>query len=125
MKSVAELSDRLVAAYNAKDFAALRTLIHPELDFAHFNRGFAFHNRDAFLQILELFAGQLMPDRRMLPPDRVLSEGDTVVRVAVWEGTAQAPVPGFGAAGDRIRLTLCSVLRFDDNGLLVEWKDFG
>lgn len=125
MSNVIELSDRLVAAYNAKDFAALKALIHPELDFAHFNRGFAFHTREELLQILEVFAGQLMPDRRMLPPERVVSEGSTVVRVAMWEGTAQAPVPGFGAAGDKISVKLCSVLRFDEAGLLREWKDFG
>ena len=77
------------------------------------------------LQILERFAGQLMPNRRMKEPERVLSQGDTVVRVAGWGGTAAADVPGFGKAGEAIEIIICSVMRFDDAGLLVEWKDYG
>ena len=125
MANPVELSDRVVAAYNAKDFAALRKLFHPELDFAHFNRGFAFSRSEELVQILEVFAGQLMPDRRMGAPETVVSQGDTVVRVAYWSGVAKADIAGFGKAGDKIEVKLCSVMRFDAMGLLVQWKDFG
>ena len=120
-----ELSNGIVRAYNAKDFAGMRKLMHPDLDFAHVNRGFAYRKAEDLLQILELFAGQLMPNRRMKEPERVLSQGDTVVRVAGWGGTAAADVPGFGKAGEAIEIIICSVMRFDDAGLLVEWKDYG
>ncbi|MCC2659013.1 MAG: SnoaL-like domain [Panacagrimonas sp.] len=125
MKDVVELSNGIVRAYNAKDFAKLRELMHPDLDFAHVNRGFAYRKREDLVQILELFANQLVPDRRMKEPERVLSQKDTVVRVAAWGGTAAADVPGFGKAGDAIEIVICSVMRFDDAGLLVEWKDYG
>ena len=125
MKNVVELSNQIVAAYNAKNFVALRGQMHPAIAFAHFNRGFAFNDREALLQVLEMFAGQLMPDRRIGSPERLVAQGDTVVRVAVWAGTAQADIPGFGNAGDAISKKLCSFMRFDQDGLLVEWHDFG
>jgi len=40
-------------------------------------------------------------------------------------GTAAIDLPGFGAAGEAFRLKFCSVMRFDDDAKLVEWKDFG
>ena len=48
-----------------------------------------------------------------------------VVREAWYAGTAAVDLPGFGAAGEAFRLKFCSVMRFDDRGILVEWKDHG
>jgi len=120
-----EQSNKIVAAYNAKDFETLTSLLHPDLDFEHVNRGFAYRKRDDLLGVLRLFAGDLMPDRKMGAPERVLSSGDVVVRVAPWGGTAKVDVPGFAKAGEKVAITLCSVLRFDEQGRLVEWKDYG
>ena len=125
MKDPVEQSNQIVAAYNAKDFARMRTLVHPSMDFSHVNRGFSFNKSEDLFGVLEMFAAQLMPDRRMSEPERVIAHQDTVVRVARWGGTAQADIPGFGSAGDKVELTLCSIMRFDAQGLLVEWKDYG
>ena len=125
MQDPITLSNQIVRAYNAADFDRLRTLMHPELDFAHVNRGFSFSTSKELIGVLELFAGQLMPDRKMSEPERVVAREDTAVRVARWGGTAQADIPGFGSAGDKVELTLCSIMRFDAQGLLVEWKDYG
>ena len=54
-------SDRLVAAYNAKDFAALREMVSPTIDMAHFNRGFAVSSADDLMAAIETFSGGLMP----------------------------------------------------------------
>lgn len=120
-----EQSNKIVAAYNAKDFETLTSLLHPDLDFEHVNRGFAYRKRDDLLGVLRMFAGDLMPDRKMGAPERVLSSGDVVVRVAPWGGTAKVDVPGFAKAGEKVAITLCSVLHFDEQGRLVEWKDYG
>ena len=125
MQDPITLSNQIVRAYNAADFDRLRTLMHPELDFAHVNRGFSFSTSKELIGVLELFAAQLMPDRKMSEPERVVAREDTAVRVARWGGTAQADIPGFGSAGDKVELTLCSIMRFDAQGLLVEWKDYG
>lgn len=125
MTDFAAAADRLVAAYNAKDFVGFRKLIIPDLDFEHFNRNFAFKRLDGLMESIELFANTLVPDRRFEPPARVTVSGNVVVREAYYTGTAQADIPGFAPKGSKVRLKFCSVLRFDDRGILVEWKDYG
>lgn len=125
MVDVAAAAERLVQAYNAKDFYTLEGLIAPGLDFAHFNRAFALTSRDALLEVLRQFASTYVPDRLFEAPERVTVAADTVVREAWYGGTAAVDLPGFGAAGETFRLKFCSVMRFDADGLLVEWKDYG
>lgn len=121
----AAAAEKLVAAYNSKDLVLMQSLVSPTLDFAHFNRDFAFDNSDGLFAVLRQFASTLVPDRHFLPPDRVTVSGNIVVREAYYAGTAQVDLPGFAQAGGKINLKFCSVLRFDENGLLVEWKDYG
>ncbi len=118
-------SDRLVAAYNAKDFAALREMVSPTIDMAHFNRGFAVSSADDLMAAIETFSGGLMPNSHFGTPERLQAVGNVVMREAWWGGTLTADVPGFGSAGEAIRFKLCSVHSFDENGILVEWKDYG
>ena len=40
-------------------------------------------------------------------------------------GTAQQDLPGFAAKDEALRLRLCSVMKFDDAGILIDWKDHG
>lgn len=118
-------AQRLVDLYNAKDFDALEQVIAPDLDFAHFNRDFAFRERSGLLGVLRHFAAELIPDRRFLPAERVTVAGNIVVREGFYTGTAAVDLPGFANAGGTIMLKFCSVLRFDDEGILLEWKDYG
>ncbi len=121
----AAAAERLFAAYNAKDLAGMRDLVSPDLDFAHFNRAFAFNERAALFEVLNRFATSLVPDRQFLPAERVSVCGNVVIRESYYTGTAQVDLPGFAAAGAQIMLKFCSVLRFDAQGILVEWKDYG
>jgi hypothetical protein len=125
MVDVAQAAERLIEAYNAKDFEALEAMIAPDIDFAHFNRDFVLTDRKALLDILRGFAATYVPDRRFEAPERVTVAGNIVVREAWYAGTAAVDLPGFGAAGEAFRLKFCSVMRFDDAGVLVEWKDHG
>ena len=103
----------------------MSAMIAPDLDFAHYNRDFVLTSRDALLDVLRQFASQYVPDRRFEPAERVTVTGDIVVREAWYVGTAAVDLPGFGAAGEAFRFKFCSVMRFDDQGILVEWKDHG
>lgn len=125
MVNVAKAAEALIGAYNAKDFAALERLIAADLDFAHYNRNFVMNSRDELLDVLRAFAADYIPDRHFEPVERVTVAGDIVVREAWYAGTPIVDLPGFGAAGEAFRLKFCSVMRFDDAGLLVEWKDHG
>lgn len=118
-------ADRLVEAYNAKDFEAMEAMIAPDLDFAHFNRDFKMTSRSELLDVLRAFAASYVPDRRFEAPERVIVSGNLVVREAWYTGTAAVELPGFGTAGEAFRLKFCSVMRFDDDDILVEWKDHG
>lgn len=125
MTELAEKSDRLIAAYNAKDFGGMAALMAPDIDFAHFNRDFVLNSRDALIEVLQGFASTYAPDRKFEDAEMVLEVGDTVIRQAWYVGTAAVDLPGFGAAGESFRLKFCSFMRFGADGLLVEWKDFG
>ena len=125
MIDLAATADRLVEAYNAKDFDTMTAMIAPDVDFAHYNRDFVLGSRDALLDVLKAFAGEYVPDRHFEAPERVTAAGDIVVREAWYVGTAAIDLPGFAKAGEAFRLRFCSVLRFDANGILVEWKDHG
>lgn len=118
-------AERLIQAYNAKDFEAMEALIAPDLDFAHFNRDFKMTSCSELLEVLRAFAASYVPDRRFEAPERVIVSGNLVVREAWYAGTAAIDLPGFGTAGEAFRLKFCSVMRFDDNDILVEWKDHG
>lgn len=118
-------AERLIQAYNAKDFETMEAMIAPDLDFAHFNRDFVLTSREALLDVLRQFASTYVPDRHFEPVERVTSSGDIVVREGWYAGTAAVDLPGFGAAGEAFRFKFCSVMRFDADGILVEWKDHG
>lgn len=119
------LAKSLIAAYNAKDFDRLEALIAPALDYAHFNHGLAHDNRKDVLDLLRKSAFEAIPDRAFDPPERITSNGNLAIVELWWSGTTVATMPGVRAAGNKLRVKLCSVLRFDDDGLLVEWKDYG
>lgn len=125
MANFADAAERLIDAYNAKDFESLEHMISPSIDFAHFNRDFVLTDRKSLLDVLRGFASSMVPDRRFDTPERVTVAGNIVVREAWYAGTAAVDIPGFGAAGETFRLKFCSVMRFDDAGILVEWKDHG
>jgi hypothetical protein len=121
----AALAQRFIDFYNSKDFEQLAAMVAARLEFAHFNRNFAFSSRDELLAVLRQFAAALAPDRKFLPPERVTVAGNIVVREAWWDATAQVDLPGFADAGGKIHLRFCSVMRFDERGMLVEWRDYG
>jgi ketosteroid isomerase-like protein len=125
MADPAAAAERLIQAYNRKDFDALEAMIAPDLDFAHYNRDFVLSSRGALLDVLRNFASAYIPDRHFEPVERVTTSGNIVVREGWYGGTPAVDLPGFGAAGERFRLKFCSVMRFDDNDILVEWKDHG
>lgn len=118
-------AEAMIAAYNAQDFAAMESQIAADVDFAHFNRDFVITSRDALLDVLRQFARDCFTERRFEPAERVTAAGDIVVREGWYAGTCAIDLPGFGQAGESFRLKFCSVLRFDDKGIIVEWKDHG
>lgn len=125
MPDFAAVADTFVATYNKQDFDALEAMIAPDIDFAHFNRNFVLNNRDELVGILRQFASDFLVTRHFEEPVRKFVAGNTVIREAWYVGTCAVDLEGFGKAGEAFRLRFCSVMRFDDAGILVEWKDYG
>lgn len=125
MVDAAAAAERIIEAYNAKAFEEMEALIAPDLDFAHFNRNFVMSTREELLGVLREFASTYVPDRRFEAPERVTVAGPICVREGWYGGTAAVDLPGFGAQGERFRFKFCSIMRFDEAGLLAEWKDHG
>ena len=125
MTDFAAASDEFFRAYNDCDIDEVERRLAPDLDFAHHNRGFATRDRGELIAVLRQFGATIMPDRKFSEPSRVTVSGNTVIREATWSGHAKEDIPGFGTTGEFIELQLCSVLRFDDDGIIVEWKDYG
>ena len=125
MADFAAIADEFVADYNAKNFDAMAAVIAPDIDFTHFNRNFVIQTRDELIGVLSNFAEDCVPDRHFEPPLRVIVHGNIVIRESWYAGTAKIDLPGFGMAGEQFRLKFCSVLRFNDAGILVQWYDYG
>jgi hypothetical protein len=121
----AAIADKFIADYNAQQFDAMAAAIAPDVDFAHFNRNFALTSRDELISVLRQFASDFFTERHFETPERVIISGDTVVRIGWYVGTCAVDLEGFGKAGETFRLKFCSVLCFNDSGVIVEWKDFG
>jgi len=118
-------SDRVVAAFNAMDFETLRSLMAPDLTFTHHGRPFACDNRDDFIDLLKDFAATVMKERELKVPDRITASGNIVVREGWYVGTASGDVEGWSSAGQEVRHKTCTIYRFNDDGLLAEWTDYG
>ncbi|MGD9664698.1 MAG: nuclear transport factor 2 family protein [Novosphingobium sp.] len=125
MTDYAALVDTFLTAYNDKDFAKMGDMMVPDIDMAHYNRGAFFNSRDELLAVFPIFADSLAPDRKFSPALRVNVAGNMVYRESDFSGTATDDIPNFASKGEHFVLRLCSVFRFNNDGLIVEWKDHG
>lgn len=116
--------ERLVDAYNTKNWGRYALFFREDLRFCHHNRGFEFSDRATFLAAMRVFANDLVPNRTLGPAVRCVQAGDVVVREQVWSGKAIADFPGIGAAGEDVRLEICSVYVFDGD-LIAQYHEYG
>lgn len=125
MADYAALVEKFLTAYNDKKFETMSEMMVPNIEMAHYNRNAAFDNRDDLMVVFPIFADILAPDRKFSPAVRVTTSGNMVIRESDFTGTATDDIPNFAAKGEHFKLRLCSVFRFNDDGLIAEWKDHG
>ena len=125
MTDLAAAADRVVQAFNDKDFDTLRSLMAPNLKFRHSDRDFAIDSRDEFVDLLIHFAQNIMPVRRLETPERVTVLGNLVIREGWYSGQAAGNWDGWSVAGQEVRHKTATFYLFDDDGLLLEWVDYG
>lgn len=117
------IANRWIAAYNARDFATLRTLMTDDIHIEHHNRGVSLDGPAAMLAVMEQF-GALLPDRRFHTVRRQFAAGDTVVTELTWEGTAATDIEGFAKKGEVVRLELACLWTMRE-GRIAAYHDYG
>jgi hypothetical protein len=90
---------------------------HPHLG----NPTGVFGDREKFRQASE-WQISFFPDRRLTIAD-LIAQGNKVVLVEDWQGTASKPF-GNRPAGAVGKLRIATFLTFDDNALIVKHEDF-
>ncbi|MCE0761986.1 nuclear transport factor 2 family protein [Pseudonocardia kujensis] len=121
---VTALAEAYIEAYNSGDLDRIAATLAEDVEITHHNRGA--HAKDK-AAAMEMFtgAGQVMPDKHFEGRINLQVTGpDSVVVRHVFVANPKVDIPGFGPAGEEIRLELATFLRFAD-GLLVEYNDFG
>jgi ketosteroid isomerase-like protein len=122
--SAAEVADRFLAAYNARDVDACEPLLAPDVRMIHHGRGVDLSGRKAVVASLRESLSSAFPDRRFLPERRRMVSGDRVLVEHTWEATPVLDVAGFGNAGEVVRLEVSTVLTVQD-GLIVDCSEYG
>jgi steroid delta-isomerase-like uncharacterized protein len=112
-----------IAAYNAKDFATLKTLMADNLHVEHHNRGVCFDGAETMLSTMRQF-GELLPDRRFHSIRRQFAAGENVVTEMTWEATASVDIEGFAKKGEVVKLELACVWTVRD-GRVCDYHDYG
>jgi NAD(P)-dependent dehydrogenase (short-subunit alcohol dehydrogenase family) len=120
----AEVADRFLAAYNARDVDACEPLLAPDVRMIHHGRGVDLSGRKAVVASLRESLSSAFPDRRFLPERRRMVSGDRVLVEHTWEATPVLDVAGFGNAGEVVRLEVSTVLTVQD-GLIVDCSEYG
>jgi ketosteroid isomerase-like protein len=123
MSDAIAVANRWIAAYNACDFDALRSLMTEDFHLEHHNRNSVFRDPAALLEVIKGFAA-VAPGRRYHSIRRQLTDGRTVVTELTWEATPNVDVPGFGKRGETTRLDLACIWTVRD-GRLCEYHDYG
>jgi steroid delta-isomerase-like uncharacterized protein len=123
MTSPIDVANRWIAAYNAKDFETLKSLMTDDIHVEHHNRGFVLDGPDAMLEVMTRFA-EMVPDRRFQAMRRQFSDGQRVVTEIIWEATPIADVEGFAKKGEKVRLDLACIWTIRA-GRIGEYHDYG
>ncbi len=123
MNDPVSVANRWIAAYNAKDFATLKSMMTDDIHIEHHNRGVNFNGPDTMLTVMNQF-GELLPDRRFHSIRRQFAAGNQVVTELIWEATPTADIEGFAKKGEVIKLELACIWTVRD-GKICDYHDYG
>ena len=117
------IANRWIAAYNAKDFDTLSSLMTTDIHVEHHNRGALVDGAENLLAMMRQFSS-LLPNRRFHSISRQFASGDTVVTELTWEGTSTADIEGFAKNGETVKLELACLWTLRD-GCVADYHDYG
>lgn len=120
---IIRIAEKYVETYNNEDLETMKTLMHPDVEVTHHNRGVHRVGRDV------VFAGKgaaakAVPDKHFENRRRIFATDGVVVIEHTWAGTATVDMPGFAEAGEAFAIDLCTVMTIED-GVIVKYDDYG
>ena len=118
-----DVANRWIAAYNAKAFGTLRSLMTDDIHLEHHNRGVVLDGAAAAIKVFIQF-GEMVPDRRLHSMRRQFSDGPRVVSELTWEATPLVDIPGFAKKGEKVALELACIWTVR-SGQIAEYHDYG
>lgn len=117
------IAEKYVETYNSDDLETMKTLMSPDVEVTHHNRGVHRIGRDIVFAGKEA-ASTAVPDKHFENRRRILAADGVVVIEHTWAGTATVDMPGFATAGESFAIDLCTVMTIED-GVIVKYDDYG
>ena len=114
-KTLAQLAEAMIVAFNAADWAQLRTTVAANVVYTETGTQRRVENLEDYLQLLQGWK-QAIPDAQGIV-HKAISQGNTAALELTWVGTQTGPLPTPGgilpASGKAIRVPASAWYTFD------------
>ena len=117
MATTAEIHRQMSDAWNRRDFAAIRNLLHDEYIYTG-GDGQPHSGPDAGMAIAQGYAGAFGDGR--LEVRKVYTQGDTAIAEMVARGTHTGDLMGLAPTGRSVELTICNIIELRDGKIYRE-----
>jgi steroid delta-isomerase-like uncharacterized protein len=117
MADPAAISREYIEAWNRRDFARYRELLHPQYSYTG-SDGARQEGPDAGVGVAQMYAAAF-PDGK-LEIERIHSAGNFAFSEYTGSGTHSGDLMGIAATGRRVSLPICNVLEIRDGKIFAE-----
>lgn len=104
-------------AFNRRDYDSVVSAMANELSYRDHAQNTTFRGRDGFKQFLQGLVAAF--SNIQVVEATYIDAGDTVIAQFINRGTNDGPLGPLPSTGKRLELSLCEILRFDDNGRII------
>jgi steroid delta-isomerase-like uncharacterized protein len=112
MSSPATFHSEFAAAWNRRDWQAIRNLLHPDYSYTAGDGKEMTGGPEAGVKVGQMYA-QAFPDAT-LEVRHVYVQGNTAVAEMVGRGTHQGPLMGVAPTNRKVEITICNVVEMRD-----------
>ena len=118
MATPADIHSQMASAWNTRDFARFRELLHPEYSYTGGDGQEHTGGPDVGVGIAQMYAAAFGDG--VLEVRRVYTHGDVAVAEMIARGTHTGELMGIAATGRKIEITICNIAELRDGKLYRE-----
>ena len=118
MASASDIHEKLLGAWNRRDFNAYRELLHPEYTYTGGDGKEIKGGPDVGVQIGKMYA-EAFPDGK-LDLKKVYADGDSAIAEFVARGTHRGNLMGIAATGKSFEIAICNIVDLRDGKVYRE-----